>query len=75
MAKTQFSSLHLLCSLFSDMLEWMEESSRLVRERYLCKRHLVDNFFPDDPQLCDTFVRQWREGDTDMINTIEGIYT
>ena len=56
----------------SDMIEWVEEASRLVQERYLCKKYLVESFNPELTNFADTFIKQWSEGDTDLVQKLEG---
>lgn len=58
--------------IFSDMLEWIEECSRLCHERCMCKMYLIDSFNPDQDDICETFLQQWKDGDQTMVNKFEG---
>ncbi|KAH3772810.1 uncharacterized protein LOC127845634 isoform X2 [Dreissena polymorpha] len=54
----------------ADLLGMCEASERLVRERFLCKQHLITSLDPAQPDSADYFSRHWASRDAQLLDTL-----
>ena len=56
------------------MLEWIERSERLLRDSFLCKKHLLATFSPLQADI-DNLEKLWFKGDSQMLQQLSCMYS